>query len=284
MTAKTKDEIKAFFETGDQPTEANFIDTTDSWVDKLGPIGDIETAASAGNTGFAYCSGGNGEIVSPNNARDLMGITVYTSALVSQLISGTSITTAAASAAAADAIAAAYTTTTIAVSGQSSTGIMNPVLVRNAIEGNRATGQPINRSYVTSFTGGISTISGSSIPVDNTTPLIGEGTELFTTSITPSSTTSRVRVSGFLFGSASASMQIILAGFRSSTNIGVCYHFRGEEDSIYFEFEDAPGSTSALTYSLRCGITTGTLTLNQVNSVTFGGSLISYMLVEEIKG
>jgi hypothetical protein len=283
MAAKTKDQIKDFFETGDQPTEAHFIDTIDSWVDKMGPIGEIETAASAGNTGFAYCSGGNGEIVSPNNARDLMGITVFTTALVTQIISGTSITTAAASAAASEAIAAAYNTTAQGNTGTLASGIMNPVLVRNAIEGNRATGQTINRSYVTSFSGGISSITGSSIPVDNTTPLIGEGTELFTTSITPSSASSRIRVSGYLYGSASAGMQIVLAAFRGSTNFGVGYQLRGGENFISFSFEDAPGSTSALTYSLRCGITAGTLTLNQVNSATFGGSLISYMLVEEIK-
>lgn len=148
---------------------------------------------------------------------------------------------------------------------------------------NMPVGSVGQRSRVTAFTGSITTVTAS-IPVDNTTPLIGEGTELFTASITPSSATSRVRVSGFLYGSASGAMQIIIAGFRGSTNIGCGYNFRGSENFIYFEFEDAPATTSATTYSVRCGVSAGTLTLNQINGVTLGGSLISYMLVEELKG
>lgn len=148
---------------------------------------------------------------------------------------------------------------------------------------NMPVGSVGQRSRVTAFTGAITTVTAA-IPSDNTTPLIGEGTELFTATITPSSATSRVRVSGVLFGSASTTMQIILAAFRGSTNIGSTLQFRGQENGMYFEFEDAPAVTTATTYSLRGGVTAGTLTLNQVNGVTLGGSLISYMLVEELKG
>lgn len=91
---KQKDQIKAFFQTGDKPSEAQFIDLIDSYVDKSGPIGEIETAASAGQEGFAYVSGFNGEIVSPANARDRMGVTVYTTAGVLQASQGLFLTTA----------------------------------------------------------------------------------------------------------------------------------------------------------------------------------------------
>lgn len=57
MTSKTKDQIKVFFETGKQPTEAQFIDFIDSYVDRSGPIGSLEAAASAGTNGIAFVSG-----------------------------------------------------------------------------------------------------------------------------------------------------------------------------------------------------------------------------------
>lgn len=87
MTSKTKDEIKAFFETGDKPTEAQFIDFIDSYVDKSGPIGVIETIASGGTSGFARVSGGTGEVLTDAQTRTALNITVYTTALASAVAS-----------------------------------------------------------------------------------------------------------------------------------------------------------------------------------------------------
>jgi hypothetical protein len=101
MTSKTKTEIKAFFETGDKPTEAQFIDFIDSYVDKSGPLGDVEAAISAGSQGFAFSSAGDGKILNAQNARNFMGITVYTTALAAQAFGGQFATTAEATAAAA---------------------------------------------------------------------------------------------------------------------------------------------------------------------------------------
>lgn len=151
MTAKTKDQIKAFFESGDKPTESQFIDTIDSYVDKLGPIGDIETAASAGAEGFCYVSGGGGELVSPANARTLMGITVYTTALAIAAVQGQFLTTAQAalslaattaqvvSGEATDVFVAPKTlqektaTTAEALAGSSQNKFMNPILGKQQI-------------------------------------------------------------------------------------------------------------------------------------------------------
>lgn len=285
MTAKTKAQIKAFFETGDKPTESQFIDFIDSYVDKSGPMGQIETAASAGNTGFAFCSGGRGEVLGLGAARDAMGITVYTTAMVTQLLGSSFLTTAGASAVAADTIRSAVASTVQAVSGQATGLVMDPVLVRNSIEGNRAQGQVIQSIRVTSFTGGISSLT-TNIPEDNSTPLIAEGTELFTATITPSSATSIIRVSGFIYGTSGLNINVLAAGFRSSTNIGVSYQFNpaSQDIPVHFQFYDAPGTASTLTYSLRGGVTSGrTLSLNTSSSGNFGGALISYMLVEEIK-
>lgn len=86
MSSKTKAEIKAFFNTGDRPSEAQFIDFIDSYVDMSGPMGTLQAAISAGGQGFCFASGADGEIYSGTNARDFMGITVYTTAQVSALI------------------------------------------------------------------------------------------------------------------------------------------------------------------------------------------------------
>jgi hypothetical protein len=137
MTAKTKDQIKAFFETGDAPTEAQFIDFIDSYVDKSGPVGQIETAASGMTTGPAFVSAGNGKIIGAAALRSFAGLTVYTTALAAavaiEAVGSTFTTTAQASAAAAVAISSAYATTSQAVAGAAVGVVMDPVLTKNAI-------------------------------------------------------------------------------------------------------------------------------------------------------
>lgn len=104
MTSKTKTEIKAFFETGDKPSEAQFIDLIDSYIDKSGPLGTIETAASGGSQGFAFTSAMQGEVKSAGGAREFMGITVYTTALSQSAAVGLIATTAQATAAASNSL------------------------------------------------------------------------------------------------------------------------------------------------------------------------------------
>lgn len=94
MTAKTKDEIKAFFQTGDTPTEAQFIDFIDSYVDKAGPLGTLETAASAGHSGVTTFLNGIPSISSYAAVRSSMDITVYNTALAVGAVAGSYVTTA----------------------------------------------------------------------------------------------------------------------------------------------------------------------------------------------
>lgn len=86
MTSKTKTEIKAFFETGDTPTQAQFIDAIDSWVDKSGPLGVLETAVSGGTEGVAICSAGDIELKGASETRTFLGLTVYTTALAQSAV------------------------------------------------------------------------------------------------------------------------------------------------------------------------------------------------------
>lgn len=120
MTSKTKTEIKAFFETGDTPTQAQFTDFIDSYVDKSGPLGTLESDVSAGNAGFVYASAGDADILNSSTALSRLGVTVYTTAL--------------ASAVASDAVATLYATTAQAEAGTATGVLMNPVLTKNAIE------------------------------------------------------------------------------------------------------------------------------------------------------
>lgn len=80
MTSRSKAQIKSFFETGDTPTEDQFIDLIDSYVDKSGPLGTLETAASAGSTGFCTFNSGIPSIAGYSSVLPSMGITVYTTA------------------------------------------------------------------------------------------------------------------------------------------------------------------------------------------------------------
>jgi hypothetical protein len=107
MTSKVKDDIKAFFETGDRPSESQFIDLIDSYVDKNGPVGTWETLTSANANGFAFASARQGKVVAAGQARTFLGMTVYTTALASSVavdsVRNTFTTTAQASSISTDA-------------------------------------------------------------------------------------------------------------------------------------------------------------------------------------
>ena len=52
MTAKTKTSVKTFFETGDKPTQAEFVHLIDSYLDYDATIQAIASAAQGGKTGL----------------------------------------------------------------------------------------------------------------------------------------------------------------------------------------------------------------------------------------
>jgi hypothetical protein len=157
VTAKTKDQIKSFFPTGSKPSEAQFIDFIDSYVDKSGPVGAIETAASGMGTGFAAVSGGSGEIWNAAKALGFMGITIYTTALSSAIAVDATrnafTTTAQAFTAGQQAVVSAYATTAQGNAGTSDSVIMSPVTTKNAIQ-NIFTGAQVKNSANQALTTG----------------------------------------------------------------------------------------------------------------------------------
>ena len=132
------------------------------------------------------------------------------------------------------------------------------------------------------------------IPLDATSPQIGEGTEIISTTFTMKSTTNKLRlrfegqashntngaygiVALFLNSNANA----VAADFGQSTASGVM--------KLSFTCEIVPATTSQITLSVRAGPATaggGTLTFNGINGASiFGGTQITMfasLIIEEI--
>jgi hypothetical protein len=134
----------------------------------------------------------------------------------------------------------------------------------------------------------------TTVPLDNTIPQQGspgEGTEIFTATITPSSASSKVMVTATLnAGVSSGTLNCIFSLFKDSTAnaifAGMHYLVGQTNNIITLRFLDSPASTSAITYKLRGGTATaGTLYINRyVTGSMFGGTAFSNLTVQEIKG
>ena len=163
-------------------------------------------------------------------------------------------------------------------------------------------GKLVSRNYTSYATNtNLSTV----IPYDDTVPQSSEGTQILSATITPTSTSNRVRVRGTVMvsGAATGAQQYgIVALFKDSdasalwtaaARINVANSFGSgstpvasyteELVTIPFEFEHAPSSTSTLTYKVRIGASSGTLRANGLASARlFGGVAAATMIIEEI--
>lgn len=127
------------------------------------------------------------------------------------------------------------------------------------------------------------------IPLDDTIPQVTEGTQILSVTITPHSTTNRVRVrfqcqfqhaspsnviaAVFVNGAANA----LVTEFTTNANSG------GYATQLVLEKEHVPGSTAAQTYTVRIGPQSGTIRLNgSTAGRLFGGSSVATLVVEEI--
>lgn len=135
----------------------------------------------------------------------------------------------------------------------------------------------------------IPAISGTAgIPYDNTPPLITEGTEIWTYTMTPSYSGSNVVI--FTTGTvevAASNKQVLLAFFRNSTCIGVSItnlNASSRPQFISAIIKDNSISTAPVTYSCRVGVagSTSTWYFNREGTSYFNGLLEknSYILLE----
>jgi hypothetical protein len=129
----------------------------------------------------------------------------------------------------------------------------------------------------------------SVIPFDDTIPQISEGTQVLTTSITPTSATNRLRISARVPFAMNALTIGIIALFQNSDANALDasqHHIAGVNQTAYLtvEHDMVAGSTSAQTFSVRVGTYNGahTVYINGTNgSRYFGGVLKSSLIVEE---
>ena len=145
----------------------------------------------------------------------------------------------------------------------------------------------------------VSTITGSrvavagTIPVDNTIPQIGEGTEVFTRSITPTNASSTLIIQVTVNAAAlTAVTDLIAALFQDSTANALAVASTyvdtvGGRRNITFTHYMTAGTTSATTFRVRLGTTTGAgasaeLNGNGAGTQLFGGAMSSSITITEI--
>jgi len=150
------------------------------------------------------------------------------------------------------------------------------------------TGAPVNSVYAEYTTNAdLTTV----IPADDTIPQNTEGTEIITASITPSSASNKIRIRAQIWGTLNGTSGAVAALFQDSTAnalaaaMTISAFSNTGYDGVMIEFEHSAASTSARTYKLRAGPSSGTLRLNGGPSGRlFGGVSRCTLVVEEIKG
>jgi hypothetical protein len=129
------------------------------------------------------------------------------------------------------------------------------------------------------------------IPQDDTIPQVSEGTEIISVSITPKSTTNKLRcrfqgsASGSLVVGMAAAIFVNGAANAVAANLAVNPVASGQA-IITVEYEFVPGATSVQTISVRAGPTNAaTIRFNGSNTARlFGGVALASLVVEEIQG
>lgn len=136
------------------------------------------------------------------------------------------------------------------------------------------------RSSNTTF----STVTGS-IPQDDTIPQITEGTEIFSLSITPKSSSSVLVFEVVVTGQNTAGYVSALCLFKTGTsNALACTCFSGGADVFTWKllYSQSSGSTSAQTFTVRLGKEVGNIYINGISTGRlFGGVQTSYFTITE---
>lgn len=174
--------------------------------------------------------------------------------------------------------------------GRGSSGNVAALSVKNglritATDVEFATGTVVGRAYAELKT--LVTISAT-IPYDDTIPQVGEGTEILTVSITPKSTTNRLRIRFTSYCSAVNNKTSFAAFLNGAANaigaVGDWNTASAAAQAYILECEVVPDSTSAQTISIRCGTSDASnVFVNGVSGARrYGGVMRSVLIVEEI--
>ena len=131
----------------------------------------------------------------------------------------------------------------------------------------------------------------ASIPQDSTAPTITEGTEIFSLAFTPTAANSNLLIQmDCQMSAANNGVYMAWALFEDNTCIGAWSNNAPASNNgciINFNIVRAASSTSARTYSVRAGRTSGTsgtYYYGYVTSNSFGQLNQNYMTIQEIEG
>ena len=126
----------------------------------------------------------------------------------------------------------------------------------------------------------------TAIPYDTTIPQITEGKEFMTLNITPTSSSSKLRIEVLVNGSATASdatVALFVGTTANALNCGTDFEGNNIRQQFYVNHYMEAGSTSELTFRVRAGGTSGTFYFNgNSGGGQMGGVLISSITITEI--
>lgn len=157
----------------------------------------------------------------------------------------------------------------------------NFLVLNPTISGNMGLQQIVSGTYT-----GFAQMSAT-IPLDDTIPQRTEGTEVISISITPKSTTSRIRLrfAGFVYNSSTYG--VVAALFQNSDTSAFfananSYGSSNVTNHLDFFCDHYPNTTSPVTYSLRLGAAGGYIRPNALsNARILGGSTLLNLVAEE---
>ena len=130
------------------------------------------------------------------------------------------------------------------------------------------------------------TTISTAIPLDATVPQVSEGTEILSVSITPASATSKVRlaVSVGNFITSGSTVLVVFALFRDGAADAIYSVAKlspsggASEGGVMINLVDSPATASAVTYTIRVGVSSGTLSFNSL----FGSAGFTQLIAQEI--
>jgi hypothetical protein len=147
----------------------------------------------------------------------------------------------------------------------------------------------ITKQRLKDTTAAASTTTTTTPAYDTSTPQIGEGTEIFSQAITPTSSSSVIKIRAFLdMETSAASGQATAAIFKNSDADALAaassqaFGAGANPFQLYLEYEESAASTAARTYSLRVGTNSGTLRINGSGGTgTLNSKRVSFLEVTE---
>lgn len=290
MAIKTPTSLKSFFESGDVPTCAQFVDLIDStYSGEL--IANVVSAADAGSTGLLNVASTSGATFVTTGSAGLALVSAGTQA---------SARTALGIGSAGDTIVVASTQaslrTAIGTAATTNVGLIEIATTAEALartDAERAI-TPANQRGVVQV---VSTQDGEAasgttlMPRDDTIPQITEGDEYMTLAITPKNTNNTLRIDVVVQASISASGTLTAALFQDATanalkSIGARDPLNDQLFTLAFTHIMTAGTTSATTFRIRMGSNTAGTTRFNSNAAgrQYGGVAASSIVITEIAG